>query len=95
MYSLLISHDPPLPISSLLEEREQKPISLSLSAVLGLCCSAQALEHTGSPDVVRGLSCSTACGILVSRPGIKPASPALETWSLNHWATKKVHISIF
>ena len=25
-----------------------------------------------------GLSCSMACGIFVSRPGIKPTSPALE-----------------
>ena len=32
----------------------------------------------GSVVVVRGLSCPTACGILVSQPGIKTASPALE-----------------
>ena len=30
-----------------------------------------------------------AKGILVSQPGIKPASPALEVWSLNH-RTKEV-----
>ena len=41
-------------------------------------CGAQALEHTGSVVVARKLSCPTACGILVSRPGIKPASPALK-----------------
>ena len=29
-------------------------------------------------------------GILVSRPEIKPASPALEGWSLNYWTTRKV-----
>ena len=34
---------------------------------------------------VHGLSCTTACGILGPRPGIKPASPALKTWNLNHW----------
>ena len=27
----------------------------------------------------------TACGILFPQPGIKPVSPALEAWSLNHW----------
>ena len=26
-----------------------------------------------------------ACGILVPRPGIKSAPPALEVWSPNHW----------
>ena len=36
------------------------------------------LRSTGSTVVARGLSCSAACGILVSRPGIEPSSPALE-----------------
>ena len=36
------------------------------------------LWHAGSVVVVRGLSCPAACGILVSGPGIKPTSPALE-----------------
>ena len=31
-----------------------------------------------------------ACGILVSRPGIEPAHPALEARSLNHWTTREV-----
>ena len=31
-----------------------------------------------------------ACGILVPRPGIKPMSPAFESWSLNHWTTREV-----
>ena len=31
-----------------------------------------------------------ACMILVPRPGIEPAFPALEAWSLNRWITKKV-----
>ena len=30
------------------------------------------------------------CGILVPQPGIKPAPPALEAWSLNHWTTREV-----
>ena len=35
-------------------------------------------------------SCSPACGILVSRPGIEPAPLALEAQSLNYWATSEV-----
>ena len=31
-----------------------------------------------------------ACGILAPRPGIKPAPPALEAWSLNRWTTREV-----
>ena len=31
-----------------------------------------------------------AGGILVPRPGIKPMSPAFESWSLNHWTTREV-----
>ena len=30
-----------------------------------------------------------ACGILLPWPRIKPAPPALEAWSLNHWTTKE------
>ena len=41
-------------------------------------CGTQAPERTGSVVVVCGLSCPTACGILVPQPGIEPASPALE-----------------
>ena len=32
----------------------------------------------GSAVVVHGLSCPTACGILITQPGIKPTFPALE-----------------
>ena len=28
--------------------------------------------------------------ILIPRPGIKPAPPALEAWSLNHWTAREV-----
>ena len=31
-----------------------------------------------------------ACGILVPRPGIAPAPPAVEAWSLNHWTAREV-----
>ena len=34
--------------------------------------------------------CHAACGILVPRPGIKPVSPALGAWSLNHWTAREV-----
>ena len=36
------------------------------------------LRHTGSLFVVHGPSSPVVCGILVPRPGIKPASPALQ-----------------
>ena len=43
-------------------------------------CSTRALllRCESSIVVARGLSCAAACGILVPRPGIEPASPALE-----------------
>ena len=49
-------------------------------AASGLSCGMQelSLQHTGSLVVAHGLSCPTACGILVPRPGIEPTSPALE-----------------
>ena len=36
------------------------------------------------------LLCYTACGSLISGPGIKPVPSALEARSLNHWTTKEV-----
>ena len=47
--------------------------------------------------VVRRLSsCPGACGILVPRPGIESASPALEGgWILYHWTTREVPKIIF
>ena len=49
-------------------------------AVLGLGCGTQDffLCPAGSLDVVPGLNCPTACGILVPQPGIEPTSPALQ-----------------
>ena len=32
----------------------------------------------------------TVCGILVPRPGITPAPPALEAQSLNYWTAREV-----
>ena len=31
-----------------------------------------------------------ACRILVPWPGIEPVPPAVEAWSLNHWASREV-----
>ena len=31
-----------------------------------------------------------AFGILVPQPGIEPAPPTMEAWSLNHWTTREV-----
>ena len=33
---------------------------------------------------------SKVCGILAPRPGIKPTSPALERWDINHWTTREI-----
>ena len=41
-------------------------------------------------SVVCFWSWPTACGILVSRPGIKSRNPALKAQSRNHWATRQV-----
>ena len=41
------------------------------------CFGAQALGSAGSAVAGRGLSCPVVCGILVSRPEIKPMPPAL------------------
>ena len=47
---------------------------LSGSRAPALC----SLWHVSSTVGARGLSCPAACGIPFPRPGIKPASPALE-----------------
>ena len=41
-------------------------------------CDLRAPECAGSVVVTHGLSCPTACGILITQPGIKPTFPALE-----------------
>lgn len=35
-----------------------------------------------------------ACGILVARPGIEPASPAVKPRRLKHWTTKEVFLPL-
>ena len=51
----------------------------SVVAARGLSsCGTWTPEHAGSVVAVHRLSCPTACGILVPRPGIEHASPALE-----------------
>ena len=39
--------------------------------------------------------CGTACGILVPQPRIKPAPPAVEAWTLNHWSAREVPVVAF
>ena len=39
--------------------------------------------------------CCMAFGILVPWPGIEPASPAGEAWSLNNWTTREVPLPPF
>ena len=46
------------------------------SVVCGM--RALSLRHASSVVAARGLSCPTACGILVPQPGMEPMSPALE-----------------
>ena len=41
-------------------------------------CGTRVPERMGSVVVARGLGCPAACGILVPRPGIESASPALQ-----------------
>ena len=55
-------------------------------AVLGFSCSTTNL-HCSTWSLylcVLRLSCLAACGILVPRPGIRTAPPALEAWCRNH-----------
>ena len=35
---------------------------------------------------------STACGILVPPPGVKPVPPSVRAWNLNNWTTREVPI---
>ena len=53
-------------------------LSIVVRRLLSSC--ARAPEHVGSVVVARGLglSCPTACGILVPSPEVEPVSPALE-----------------
>ena len=61
-------------------------------AVLALSCSVEgSLRSCGlwtSPVAMQGLSCPAMCGILVLPPGIKPTSPELGRWILNHWTNR-------
>ena len=51
------------------------------------------LLHVGSFVVAYGLSCPTACGILVPQPGIETLCPALKGIFLTHWATRHLDCS--
>ena len=54
--------------------------------------SVVSISHTNMPKYIFYfyylffLAHCKACGILVPQPGIKTSSPAMEAWSLKHWA---------
>ena len=58
-------------------------------------CGRGSPEHVGSAAVAHGLSCLAARGILVSRPGIEPASLALECRFLTTGPTGKFRYITF
>ena len=79
------------------------PFLFILSA-LGLSCGTWALHCImwglllwckGSLVVECGLNSYAACGILVPRPGIKPAFPALQSGFLNSGPLEKSFLNIF
>ena len=57
-----------------------------------LSCGMQglSLQHLDSRVVAHRLSCPTACGILVPRPGGRTLIPCTADQSLNRWTTRKV-----
>ena len=71
-------------------------------AALGLICVTQTLsqKHEGAPGfgvhssevAGHGLHCLAAHGILVMRPGIEPASPALQGRFLTSGLTREVPV---
>ena len=55
-----------------------------MRALLLRCASSVVVAHT--------LSCPATCGILVPRPGVEPASPALEGGFLTTGPPGRTHI---
>ena len=55
-------------------------------------CAGSLLQHMDFPSlaVALGLSCPTACEILVPWPGIEPAPPRIARWNLNHCTIREV-----
>ena len=60
-------------------------------------CIRQALSlcHRDFLVMVRRLSSSVACGILVPQCGIEPMSPCIARQILNHWTIRRVPGVIF
>ena len=50
------------------------------------------LWYVGSVVVVHRLSCSEACGILVSGSGIEPGPTTMKVPNLNNWTAKEFSI---
>ena len=69
-------------------------------AVLGLCCCrgfslvsvsrGYSLVMVSELFLFFGGTCDAVCGILVLHQGSNRCPPALEAWSLNHWAAREV-----
>ena len=55
-----------------------------------LKCPGFLVVAGGSVVAAHRFSCPLACKILVLQPGIKPTSPCIGRWILNHWTTREV-----
>ena len=74
-------------------EKKKKRIICIFLTVSGLICSTQDFHCSIwglSWQCAGRLSCPEACGFPVPQSGIKPTSPALGMWILNHWITREV-----
>ena len=60
-----------------------------LIAMASLVAERRLYSAQTSVVAAYGLSCPTACGILVSRPRIEPVPPAEEVQGSYHWTTRK------
>ena len=68
--------------------------SLKLWRAGSRVCVLCGQQHAGSLVEACGLSCPAACGILAPRPGIEPASPALEGGFFTTGPPGKSHLNL-
>ena len=76
------------------------PITFSISSLPPDSCFSPSLPHPSNDATFNHLTKQNtgnhplflrmACGVLVPRPGIEPAPPAVEAQSLNHWTAREV-----
>ena len=74
------------------------PISLGIPCTPLVCrifCFCYALSSSFLVCVFFFFFFFWLCGILVPRPGIEPAPPAVEVQSLNHWTAREVPVCVF